>query len=149
MQKILGDPNIKYIGRYRTETNLGKNEPLNGAKQQTTYLFWDTSKHDYISRTLIDVDNVVVVEETEPTPLLQAPLTLAPTLDILTTLPPTPPNDTKLSQQTRTANELLEKLPPVPTKPPQVTKKRRIEEPAALQAKLDQSPKSKYIPAMI
>jgi hypothetical protein len=30
-----------------------------------------------------------------------------------------------------------------------VTKKRRIEEPAALQAKLDQSPKSKYIPAMI
>ena len=139
MQKILGDPNIKYIGRYRTETNIGKNEPLNGAKQQTTYLFWDTSKHDYISRTLIDVDNVVVVEETEPNPLMQAPLRLAPT----------PPNDTKLSEQTRTANELLDKLPPVPTKPPQVTKKRRIEEPAVLQAKLDQSTSSARIPAMI
>ena len=143
MQKILGDPNIKYIGRYRTETNLGKNEPLNGAKQQTTYLFWDTSKHDYISRTLIDVDNVVVVEETEPN-LMQAP-----TQYISTLLPPTPPNDTKLSEQTRNTNELLDKLPPVPTTIPQVTKKRRIEEPAALQAKLDQSPKSKYIPAMI
>ena len=64
MQKILlNDANIKYIGRYRTETKPGKNELSKDAHQQTTYLFWDTSNHDYISHTLTDVVNDIPVEK--------------------------------------------------------------------------------------
>jgi hypothetical protein len=55
MQNILDNTNIKYIGRYRAETKPDKNELTREALPQTTYLFWDTSTHDYISHTLTDV----------------------------------------------------------------------------------------------
>ena len=161
MRHILDDTNIKYIGRYRTETKPGKNELSKEAHQQTTYLFWNTSTHDYTSQTVTDVVNNVIVEEEpvqaqvqgtqapvqaqEPAQGTQAQATVqarasAPRtraslteLDKIPLMPPMPPN-TKTSEQTLTTNELLEKLPPVPTTIPQGTKKRRIET---------------YVPAMI
>ena len=113
MQRILDDANIKYIGRYRTDSKPGKNESTKDAVPQTTYLFWDTSNHDYISHTLTDVVNDIPVEKAR-----------APSRSrVAKTIPAV------------TSNELVEKLPlpprTMPVKQSQkdpLDKKRRIGE---------------------
>jgi hypothetical protein len=110
MQHILDDANIKYIGRYRTESNPGKNELSKEAHQQTTYLFWNTSTHDYISHTVTDLVNDVMLEETQEP--LTAPEPLSKTETLVAQLPQ-PPNNAPVI-----ANALSEQLPLPPNNTP-------------------------------
>jgi hypothetical protein len=105
MQQLLDDDNMKYIGRYRTDTKLGKNELSKEAHQQTTYLFWNTSTHDYTSHTLTDVVNNVLTEK--------QPASLS-TTDALVAQLPLPPTRSPVL----TTDELVSQLPLPPTTSP-------------------------------
>jgi hypothetical protein len=80
------------------------------AHQQTTYLFWNTSTHDYISHTVTDLVNDVMLEETQEP--LTAPEPLSKTETLVAQLPQ-PPNNAPVI-----ANALSEQLPLPPNNTP-------------------------------
>jgi hypothetical protein len=116
MQRILEDSNIKYIGRYRTDANPGKNELSTTAQPQTTYLFWNTSTQDYISHTVADVN---VKSGLKVKPGFKVNVVSKPSLNVKaektkqykrTQMPPAPPFK-KTSKRAVTPNALPQ--PPV------------------------------------